>query len=311
LNPVERRKRRFAIAIPSSFVSDTPHLREKTTRVGLLARAAAIFRVNEIVIYAQAPRIDRKEAKFLEKILLYLETPQYLRKRIFPLSSEMRYVGVLPPLRTPHHPVESTGRSGSIAYREGLVLCSDGELATVDIGRARPVKVEGRVPQAGNRVTLRIERSAEGERLSVISRDDVPIYWGYSVTSSKSTLGETVKRRSDELIIMTSKYGRSILEDLTNLRRKLKAASRVIVIFGSPREGVREILARERLKPEDLSDLVLNTIPLQGTETVRTEEAVYATLAILNLVEAGVQMNSTAGIDEDWHRSEVEKHART
>jgi len=30
-------------------------------------------------------------------------------------------------------------------------------------------------------------------------------------------------------------------------------------------------------------DFVVNTIPGQGTETVRTEEAVFASLAILNM----------------------------
>jgi len=289
LTAVEKRKRRVAVAVPSSLVSDTPHLREKTFRVGLLARAAAIFRVDEVVIYPESPQADLGEAEFLRKILLYLETPQYLRKRMFPLSSEMRYVGVLPPLRTPHHPLEKKDQIKPTTYREGLVLCSDRDSATVDIGRAKPVRVKGRVLLSGNRVTLKIERTAEGERFSVVSRDDVPTYWGYKVSLSENCLGETIRRRHNELTIITSKYGRPILEELTNLRRKLRIASRVIVVFGSPREGVGEILARERLKPEDLSDLVLNTIPLQGTETVRTEEAVYATLAILNVVGAEVE----------------------
>jgi len=289
LTVVERRKRRVAIAIPSSLVSDTPHLREKTVRVGLLARAAAIFRVDEVVIYAQDPKTDREEADFLRRILLYLETPQYLRKRMFPLSPEMRYVGVLPPLRTPHHPLETRGQVESTIYREGLVLYSEKDSATVDIGRARPIRIKGHRLQAGRRVTLKIEKVVEGERFSVVSRDDVPFYWGYEVFSSGGTLGETLRRRLDELVIMTSKHGRPILEELTNLRRKVKAASRVMIVFGSPREGVREILAREDLKPEDLSELVLNTIPLQGTETVRTEEAVYATLTILNVIGAEVE----------------------
>ncbi len=289
LTVVERRKRRVAIAIPSSLVSDTPHLREKTVRVGLLARAAAIFRVDEVVIYAQDPKTDREEADFLRRILLYLETPQYLRKRMFPLSPEMRYVGVLPPLRTPHHPLETRGQVESTIYREGLVLYSEKDSATVDIGRARPIRIKGHRLQAGRRVTLKIEKVVEGERFSVVSRDDVPFYWGYEVFSSGGTLGETLRRRLDELVIMTSKHGRPILEELTNLRRKVKAASRVMIVFGSPREGVREILAREDLKPEDLSELVLNTIPLQGTETVRTEEAVYATLTILNVIGTEVE----------------------
>jgi len=296
LTAIERRKRRFAVAIPSSLVSDTPHLREKTVRVGLLARAAAIFRVDEVVIYAQGSRVDQGDAEFLKKILLYLETPQYLRKRMFPLSSEMQYVGVLPPLRTPHHPLETRGQVEPIAYRDGMVLGSDRDSAIVDIGRAKPVRVKGRGLQVGSRVTVKIARTAEGESLSVISRDDVPFYWGYEVSPSQNTLGETVRRRHNELVIVTSKYGRSILEELTNLRKRMKVASRVMIVFGSPREGVGEILAREQLKPEDLSDLVLNTIPCQGTETVRTEEAVYATLAILNVVGAKVETEAESGL---------------
>ncbi|MEM2081776.1 MAG: putative RNA uridine N3 methyltransferase [Candidatus Bathyarchaeia archaeon] len=33
---------------------------------------------------------------------------------------------------------------------------------------------------------------------------------------------------------------------------------------------------------DDTADFVVNTIPEQGTETVRTEEALLATLAIFN-----------------------------
>lgn len=286
-----RRKKGLAVAVPSSLVFDTPHLREKTVRVGLLARAAAIFRVDEILIYPPSPTANRREAEFLEKILLYLETPQYLKRRMFPLSPEMRYVGVLPPLRTPHHPLGKEDRAAPITYREGLVLRSDESTTFIDIGRAKPVKVMRGDLLPRSRVTLKIERSIEGERLSIVSREDVPFYWGYKVSLSENALGKTIRQRLNELAIVTSRYGKPILEELPNLRRKLSSASRLVVVFGSPREGVGEILARERLKPQDISDLVLNTIPLQGTETVRTEEAIYATLAILNLVDAEVEKN--------------------
>jgi predicted SPOUT superfamily RNA methylase MTH1 len=39
---------------------------------------------------------------------------------------------------------------------------------------------------------------------------------------------------------------------------------------------------QEGLKLEDIADFVVNTIPKQGTETVRTEEALIASMAILN-----------------------------
>ncbi len=48
-------KKRLVIAIPASVISDTPHLREKTAKLGLIGRAAAIFRVDEIIVYRDNP----------------------------------------------------------------------------------------------------------------------------------------------------------------------------------------------------------------------------------------------------------------
>ena len=46
---MQRRDRKLAVAIPVSIVSDIPHLREKTLKIGLIGRAAAIFRVTEMI----------------------------------------------------------------------------------------------------------------------------------------------------------------------------------------------------------------------------------------------------------------------
>ncbi|KYH36095.1 MAG: hypothetical protein AYL29_015500, partial [Candidatus Bathyarchaeota archaeon B24] len=80
------------------------------------------------------------------------------------------------------------------------------------------------------------------------------------------------------------KYGDSIVDVSERLAQNLRKSSRVLVLFGSPREGLRDILSRESLELSRVTDYVVNTIPHQGTETVRTEEALYATLAILNLL---------------------------
>jgi predicted SPOUT superfamily RNA methylase MTH1 len=47
--------------------------------------------------------------------------------------------------------------------------------------------------------------------------------------------------------------------------------------------GLNEIAAREGLELKKLADFVVNMIPCQGTETVRTEEAFLASLAIFNV----------------------------
>ncbi|KAG7028917.1 putative methyltransferase C9orf114-like protein, partial [Cucurbita argyrosperma subsp. argyrosperma] len=92
---------------------------------GQIARAATIFRIDEedsfctyqVVVFdsgrssvtdsdvAAANNSDEDEigAAFLIRILKYLETPQYLRKALFPKHNNLRFVGMLPPLDALHH----------------------------------------------------------------------------------------------------------------------------------------------------------------------------------------------------------------
>jgi len=56
-----------------------------------------------------------------------------------------------------------------------------------------------------------------------------------------------------------------------------------LVAFGAPAAGLNEIVAKEGFSLDDIVDFVVNTIPMQGTETVRTEEALIASLAVLNV----------------------------
>ena len=64
------------------------------------------------------------------------------------------------------------------------------------------------------------------------------------------------------------------------IAERVKASENVLVVFGAPKHGVHEILAKEgaNVRPEFL----VNMFPNQATETVRLEEAVLGTLAILN-----------------------------
>jgi predicted SPOUT superfamily RNA methylase MTH1 len=82
---------------------------------------------------------------------------------------------------------------------------------------------------------------------------------------------------------LTSRLGSSIDDLIEELVPKLQGSRRTLLSFGSPKEGLRQILLREGLD-ESVADYVLNTIPKQGTMSVRTEEAIHATLAIINLL---------------------------
>jgi predicted SPOUT superfamily RNA methylase MTH1 len=66
------------------------------------------------------------------------------------------------------------------------------------------------------------------------------------------------------------------------IAERWRKAETVLVAFGAPSQGLHEIAKKEDLSLDDIADFVVNTIPRQGTETVRTEEALIASLAILN-----------------------------
>lgn len=277
--------KQLSIAIPASVVSDTPHLREKTSKIGFIGRAAAIFRVNKVVIYPDDPRTNqKKEIDLITKLLTYIETPQYLRKRLFELSPDLQFAGILPPLRTPHHPLNRNGRHLKVGeYREGVALSKTKQGTLVDIGVEQPALARNADMNVGKRVTVKTVKPGSPAEVEPANHDEISSYWGYTVSAEKHSFGQMFKSGDFDLTVATSKYGSPFAGLKERLAEKWVAADRVAVIFGAPTAGLNEIAAREGLKLEQVADFTVNTIPCQGTETVRTEEAVFASLAVFSV----------------------------
>ena len=278
-------KKKLSIAIPASVVSDTPHLREKTSKIGLIGRAAAIFRVSEIIIYSDNLRIDQTaDMDLIATLLAYMETPQYLRKRLFKLEPELQYAGILPPLRTPHHPINRKMRNLKIGeYREGVTVSKLKEGMLVDIGVEHPALILNKQQSMGMRVTVRILTVGKRVEVELANRDEIPMYWGYKVTVKRESRGKIIKGKNDfDLTIATSRNGTPFTEVAEKIANRWKRAESILVAFGAPTRGLYEIFRSEGLNLNDFVDFVVNTIPNQGTETVRTEEALVTSLAILN-----------------------------
>jgi predicted SPOUT superfamily RNA methylase MTH1 len=277
--------KKTSIAVPASVVSDVPHLREKTSKIGLIGRAAAIFRVDEIVVYPDDPRASQvADTHLIATLLAYMETPQYLRKRLFKLEPELRYAGILPPLRTPHHPLNRRTSDLEIGeYREGVTSANTKEGATVDIGVEQPALIPNLQLPIGRRITLRVTEVDRRVEAELANRGEIPEYWGYMVTVEKNTLGKLVKNRGFNLVVATSKHGVPFSDVAREIAEKFRRAKTILVAFGAPTQGLYEIVRSEGLNLDDVADFVVNTIPMQGAETVRTEEAIIASLAILNM----------------------------
>jgi len=274
-----RRKSKLTIAVPASLVGEYANLRDKTEVIGRVARSAAIFRAEEIVLYPDQP----DESGLIKLILGYVETPQYLRKYLYKVRPELQYAGTLPPLRTPHHQLEAHATNLRVGeFREGILSDHQG-VNVVDIGVEKQIRMIGKAPSMGSRVTVKITEAGLEPRCEMARRAEIPTYWGYEIQASRKTLGDLATGGYYDLTIATSRTGAPIAQESELLKAKLIEANTVLVAFGSPRSGIQEILRREHREIADCFKFNVNTIPEQGTETVRTDEAVHATLAVLNL----------------------------
>ncbi len=276
----------FVLILPTSLAADAPDLRQKTLKLGLIGRALAIFRVDQVCIYNDDDsniRDQVKESELITKLLRYMDTPQYLRKQLFPRTKELRYVGLLPPLRTPHHPLRDE-RTAPGDYREGVVVEVSKNQSLLEIGLSQKAAVGERL-RVGQRLTVRLGKQG-GDRIPAtpVTRAEVPEYWGYEVLQA-GTLEKGLSKLEADYVVGTSRRGQNLYEAVEGI--KSNNPSSVAVAFGGPYQGLYEICERQGVDPGKLFDVVVNTVPRQGTETVRTEEALFATLALLNALPKG------------------------
>jgi hypothetical protein len=217
-------------------------------------------------------------------MLNYLETPQYLRKTLFKLDPDLQYAGILPPLRTPHHPVSGKIKHLKVGeYREGIILSERKDGLAVDIGIQQPALLRQRQYRVGERLTLQIISISDQIEVQPVSRDDVPQYWGYTVRIEKRPFGQLIQSNEFDLKIATARIGDTFADLVIKIGERWNLSSNVLLAFGAPARGLHEIAEDEHLKVDAISDFVVNTIPDQGTATVRAEEAILATLAIFNV----------------------------
>jgi hypothetical protein len=262
--------KRLAIAIPDTVLEENDSLREKTVKLGVIARACAIYGADSVEVFKDER--GRGESRLIRKVLEYLETPQYLRKKLYSLDDSLRYAGLLPPLRIPSHKPKAPLEKLTVGeIREG-VTDSEGR---VDVGLDRPFRLKERVG-ANKRVTTRIV--AKNPIIAeIIGKQDVQEYWGYDVRVRG--IDEILADTEYGLKIATSRYGNALQSQVFQLRESLLKTNSVVLLFGSPWRGLFDIVGPELTKKVNY---VLNLFVDQHVATVRTEEAVSAALSLVN-----------------------------
>lgn len=268
------------ITIPDSSLSDEQTKRDKSIKIAQFARACSIFRVKRIYIYHDSlSHFEKDDLHLLKTILRYLDTPQYLRKILFPMMHQLQFAGILHPIKAPHHRVvEDIKKIKAGDVRTGVIVKVKGQLfVEVGLGSLVPFVGEG---LEGKKVNVKFTSSYPNLKAIQAIEQDILDYWGYQVKEVAS-ISKLLASLDKTAIIITSRKGRYFKNIEAGLAEDAKIVQNILVAFGAPKHGLHEILAKEgaSIKPYEY---VVNMFPNQGTETVRLEEAVLGTLAILN-----------------------------
>lgn len=268
----------LSIALPSSILQNAQSPELQMYLAGQVARAAAIFCVDEIVVFTELETSPPHEAQHKANmsktddiaehfvtILKYMETPQYLRKHLFPRSNQLRLVGLLNPLAIPSH----LAKNEHSRWREGVAVGRHGQVRHtyrrpfdddashnnrnaqsntkyVDVGQKKLVEVEQYV-QTGQRVTIDLSKSGNdyercpGKYLfgSIVDkrkpRSTDGIYWGYDVRQARSLAGvfsNSAVCNGYDLVVGTSEHGSPLGTDQRSSDFALPAFSHVLLVFG-------------------------------------------------------------------------------
>lgn len=187
------------------------------------------------------------------------------------------------------------------------------EGSLVDVGLRNPIRIDRKLPP-NIRVTVEIDakKSRKTKIKGRVVRPTTPrtqcgVYWGYDVrlASSLSSVwaecpftdgssggggsgggnGGERRRTGYDLVIGTSENG-TVPGVAADDSLQLKPFKHLLIVFGglSGLESVVDADERLQVSKEDtasLFDLYLNTCPLQGSRTIRTEEALLITMSLL------------------------------
>ncbi len=281
-----KRNRKLLVYIPDSILSNVGDLRRKSIKFHEILRTLCVFRVDELVVFRDPLYKGNleKDRELMEKLHEYFTTPPYLRKKLVPIDPLLKYVGELHPIRLAVFSVSRSAREQE--YRIGLVKSVRGlRSIKVSIGLSRDVEAEciDECPEPGELAVVRVE-SVDPLKITC-SRSYSKVYTGPALKFVDNIAEEAGALREKCYVIATSRLGKEIsLDYLRKLRGELLAKNCIAVLFGSPYRGLYAMFESLNKGLDECVDAVLNTLPRQGTVSVRSEEALHSTLTIINLL---------------------------
>ena len=160
---------KLSVAIPESALSDDSLKIDKTRKISVLARACSIFKIDTIYVYQDGGN-SKQDGNLLVMILKYLETPQFLRRRLFPKMNDLKFAGVLQPLKIPSHVTPANAKKINVGdIREGIIVSIKGKKFVV-VGINQLIQFFGKTG-IGKRVTIQFKEGYPKLSVKEINKD--------------------------------------------------------------------------------------------------------------------------------------------
>ncbi|KAI0975502.1 DUF171-domain-containing protein [Xylaria arbuscula] len=309
--PSDGREWTVSVAIPGSVLSTCRRDDQRTGVVSHIARALAVFGVDEIVIFDDSPMNSRPTnvdpagytgdidpCGYLDHLLQYMEMPPFMRRTLLPLHPNLKAAGLMASLDIPSHPHQADW----LPYCEGVTTSAvpaNGSGTVVDVGRKdNPVTISHDVPPK-TRITLRIDENdwSIGEPVDPATpRTEGGYYWGYAVRRANSLAAvfeECSHEGGYDMSIGTSERGLSIPDAFPDKKKKdVSSFNHLLIVFGGPRgleyaaenDPALQDMGIARGRTKELFDHWVNILPGQGSRTIRTDEALLIGLSGLRKI---------------------------
>jgi len=265
---------KISIAIPDSSLKDEKKHENKTRKIFQIARAAGIFQIKDIIIYKDGREFEN-DSKLLSTILRYLETPQHFRKRLYPKSGLLQFVGALSPIKMPNQTVTADAKQvkkGDV--REGVIFPKDGK-KFIDIGIDHSVPYHGK-KTIDKRIIIKIKDTFPNFTVYDIEKNQIPKFWSYNVKHGGNLFSLLIDWKGPK--ILTSRKSKKIKGE--DMQKILSSKEDILIVFGTTDKGIHEMLDKKISNIQNFK--AWNFFPQQGTETVRLEEAILGCLSIIN-----------------------------
>ncbi|PGH15258.1 hypothetical protein AJ80_05611 [Polytolypa hystricis UAMH7299] len=266
--PSGGRSQTFSVAIAGSIIANAKSIEQKTYLAGSIARALAVFCVDEIVIFDDELPSKKKlrpdectgyddPSHFLAHVLSFLEAPAYMRKTFFPMHINLKFAGTLPSLDMPHH----LRAHEWCEYREGVAVAKDqysmygdgkskkqkgskeedgsGVYTLVDTGLPEYVRIPNLEIPEYTRTTVRFKSDDPADGADAVApsapREEVGYYWGYAVRRCETLSAVFTECPFDggyDLSFGTSERGTPLSEVVASKTSIPKYKHAIVVIGG-------------------------------------------------------------------------------